>query len=718
MIACVWFAFSAAWGMFQIPGNGHSDSGSAATACFSAAIVRFKMLYPAGYAFQGTCPPPSAYYCHHPFGCFYATALLLWIFGEHDFVVHLPAILMSIGIPPLLYGIGRQLGGPVVGAVATFAYVVVPIAVGFTTLNALETPGIFGSLLFFWGHSVHQATRRTRFEVASLVGLSIACSADWSGYCLVAPLLGWSFLRAFVFPTRWTPHFDFKTYARWWALSAVIAVCTFLLWVGLFQRADKIGDWLAAGDLRGGGGIASLKAALEARKNWIDFSFTPLAIGLGKMAVPVVFVRLLLFRRDEEAYSLSVLLGATAQYVAFKGGADVHVFWPHQFAEYFALGMAQLSATVGSMTQRGCRFLTSPSRARTIGACAALVLGILPSLAMAPNAAQALLVWRRTGGRYDDNGARIRSDIDLLFVIKHLLVPSKRPDWVLDVSPSISWYWEHTWTWHGEQRPVTDPAASQPSTTTHPYWIGRASGLVSGEQTRIAGEAHVQAYGDIWVVDQRRPPAPIDAFHYEEREPNPFEWLVFGGWEPVREIGGIDPLQTWEWRVHLGQPSPAPTSGNESSLQNLRILHNVAVYTGATARVRELRAKIDAQLDRSVAADFDRGLQLIGVRVTHGVHPQIEILFLAGGAINPDSIFRVRSTIEARAPFSLIPVDPVDRDMAFPPRIPTKLWRAGFLYEIDVVLNHRIGVERYWGVWSNSQQRLDHHPVTNLATLR
>jgi hypothetical protein len=57
--------------------------------------------------------------------------------------------------------------------------------------------------------------------------------------------------------------------------------------------------------------------------------------------------------------------------------------------------------------------------------------------------------------------------------------------------------------------------------------------------------------------------------------------------------------------------------------------------------------------------------------------------------------------------------------MAFPPRIPTQLWRSGFLYEMDVVLNHRIGVERYWGAWSEpGLQRLDHQAVTTLATVR
>jgi hypothetical protein len=73
--------------------------------------------------------------------------------------------------------------------------------------------------------------------------------------------------------------------------------------------------------------------------------------------------------------------------------------------------------------------------------------------------------------------------------------------------------------------------------------------------------------------------------------------------------------------------------------------------------------------------------------------------------------------MQARKKLSLMPVDPTDREMAFPPTMPTKLWRAGFIYKIDAVLNHRIGVERYWGSWAGPH-RLDGQAQTTLAILR
>ncbi len=718
-LASAWFFFCAAWGMFQIAGAGHTDSGSIGNLGFSQAIVRFHILYPSDDWFSPTPPAPGTYFCHHPFGVFYVTSLFLWVFGNHDFVVHLPAIVLGAFVPPLLYGIFARYRGPVVGAVAACSYVVVPIAVGFANFTNLEIIGIFGSLLFFWGHTAHQQTRSGGHLAASLAGLALACSSDWCGYALVAPLIGWSLCRAFVFPLRWTPRFDFRPYAKWWALSASIAVATFFLWIALFYKADKIGDWIASGFTRGADGT-TLKAALDARKNWIDFSFTPFAIELGKLAAPLAIARLLLFRRDEEAYSLSILCGAVVEYVAFKKGADVHIFWPLYFAEYFALAMAQVASTAGEIAAALARIRLGPRapRAALAGAWVALVIGLLPSAAMAPDAARSLRVWRQTGGRYDDKGTLIRSDIDLLFVLENVIRKHQPPGALVDTNPSVNVYWEELWALQGGTRPQGDPGASSVAHAGEPFWIARASGLGSADQLRIAAMAHVRAYGDLWVVDQRQPPGPIDAGQLVEREPGPLEWLAYGDWEPMRVLGpGVDPLRTWDWRVHLDQPGPVPAPRETGDVDELRILHNAAVYEGDTARADRLRQKIEAQLDHGPAAAFD-GMRLVGVRLTHGAQPRLEVWFLPSARPKNDAMFRVRSAIDAPAKFSLIPPDTTDREMAYPPRIATKLWRPGFLYKVDVVLDHRIGLERYWGAWSyGGPGRLDGRPDTTLAII-
>lgn len=721
VVASAWFGFTAVWGMFGIPGGGHLGAGSMASIMASEHVVRWKIPYATWDWYTATAPDKSTYACHHPYGLFYLPAPLLWLFGHHDFVGNIPAVLINASIPPLLYGIARERWGPRIGAVAAASYVVVPLAVGYSNFWGLETLCIFGVLLFFWGHSRHMTTRKGRYLAASLIGAAIACSGDWIGYFIVGLLLGWSLLRAFVLPARLTPRLRFEPYARWWALSVSIAVATLLLWVGLFYKADKIADWLGSGAMRSGGGDLPLKLVLESRKNWIDFSFTPLAILVGKIAAPVCLLRVLITRRDEDTYAPALLAGAVVQYVAFKQGADIHIFWPLYFAPYFSLGLAQLVHTVawvvGAIARRFRRF--AASRALAVVAWTELVLGLAPVLAMAHDGVLSLWVWRRTGGRYDDRGALIRSDVEELEVIKQVVMPRKAPGTSIDIHQG--WYWHFDWQFQGKPNTAGMPVAGSTSVATHPFWIARASGLSSEEQRKIAHDVHVRVYGDVWLVDQREPPAPLDAYSMNEREPNPFEWLLYGGTERMRTAGtDPNPWLTWEWRTHLGQDAPAPT-GAPATLDQMRIAHNVAVSRGDAQGAETWRARIDAQIDRTIQSAFEPGLQLLGVRLTGGVEPRVESWFRVTAAPTADATFAVRSTIEKRAALSLIPVDATDREMAFPPSLPTALWKPGYIYETEAVLNHRIGRERYLGRWIGYgrwvPQRVDGAPETSLAVL-
>jgi hypothetical protein len=717
VVASAWFAFAAAWGMFGIPGGGHIGAGSAANTMAAEQMLRWKIIYPAGGWYTGVAPSKSDYICHHPFGQNYLLALSLWVFGHRDFVVHLPAVLMSAAMPPLLYGIAKERWGVPLGAVAAAAFVVVPIAVGFSNFTNLETVCIFGALLFFWGHSRHMTTGKRRYLLASLAGLLFVCSGDWVGYLLVAPTLAWALCRAFVLPAWATPAFRFAPYARWWALSIALVAGTFLLWVGLFYRADKIGDWLAAATMRGGGEGIPLEAVLQSRKQWLEFSFTPLAILLGRIAAPVCALRVLVYRRDEETYALGLLFGAAVQYVGFKNGADVHIFWPHYFAAYFALAFAQLVGTLASVVWGLARVL-APSRAGPAAAVTALTLGLLPALAMAHDAGPSLWVWRRTGGRYDDKGALIRSHVDMLFVLQEVVMPKTARGTGIDAHPSAHWGWEHDWKYQSQGN-VGGMPASGSVVATHPFWIARGSGLSSEEQKKIAAAAHVRVYGDTWIVDQREPPAPLDAYLLAEREPNPFEWFVYGGTEPMRSIGpSPDPWLTWEWRTHLGEPADLP-GGDPRTLDEMRIAHNIAVERHEVTAAERWLERLEAQLDRSVETRFTQGVRLIGIRAVGGVQPRLQAWFECTEPMAGDASFNVRSTIEARAPFSLVPPDSIVREMAWPPSLPTKLWRAGQLYKTEVVLNHRIGRERYWGYWAGATPpvRIDGDLHTTLEVL-
>jgi hypothetical protein len=359
-----------------------------------------------------------------------------------------------------------------------------------------------------------------------------------------------------------------------------------------------------------------------------------------------------------------------------------------------------------------------------VAGVAALAIGLVPIVAMAKDGVESLWVWRRTGGRYDDRGGLIRSHIDLLTVFEQVLLPRTQRGTPIDVHPSAQWGWEFQWTYQGVGNKADAPAVGAPGIAAHPLWVARASGLTAAEQQRIAEGAHVVVYGDAWVVDQREAPAPLEAHSLGEREPGPLEWLYYGGTEPMRIVGAAaDPWLTWEWRVHLGQRADPPT-GEPRTLDEMRIAHNVAIAAGDAAAAEHWLRAIQGELDAAPATAFTRGVRLLGVRVTGGVQPRVESWF-ERSSDEPigEASFDVRSTVEARAPWSLVPPDPTDREMAFPPSLPTKLWRPSFIYRTEAVLNHRIGRERYWGEWRARDSgavpvRLDGQRHTTLAVVR
>ncbi|MGH7297885.1 MAG: glycosyltransferase family 39 protein, partial [Polyangiaceae bacterium] len=644
------------------PGGGHIGGGSAGTFMAAEQMIRWKILYPARSWYTGIRPEGAALMCHHPYGQYYVPAVLYALLGHHDWTLHLPAIAISTAIPPLLYCVVKERWGAAIGAVAAAAYVVVPIAVGFACYWNLESICIFGVLLFFWGHSRHLATSRPRYLAASLAGLVVTCAGDWVGYLLVAPTLGWAFLRAFVLPRRLTPPFAERPYARWWALSVVIMVVLLAWWIGLFAYADQIPQWLSAEEGRGGGKLATLPEVLRGRAPWIDFSFTPLAILLGKIATPLVLLRWLALRRDDDTYAPGFLFGAVVQYVAFRKGADVHIYWPHYFAAYFALALAQLAGSIGIaagwIAGRLRRGLGPEERARLAGAIG-LGVGLVPALAMTHDAVASLWVWRRTGGRYDDHGNLIRSHVDMISVVAQVVMPRTRRGVPIDVHRSTAWGWEHTWKYQGVGVTADEPKVGAADAAEHPFWIAPASGLGSDAQRKIAAEAHVEVYGDAWVVDQRARAAPLDAYSMNEREPSALEWFLYGGTEPMRSAGHApDPWLTWEWRTHLGQQAAVP-AGEPRTIDEIRVAHDVAVATGDAAGAQRWRRAIDERLDHRFAADFSEGVRLVGVRAIGGVQPRVEVWFeRSGDEPLGDASFDVRSTMEARNPLSLIPPDP------------------------------------------------------------
>jgi 4-amino-4-deoxy-L-arabinose transferase-like glycosyltransferase len=695
IVASAWFALAACWELFGPMLAGHYAS-SASVGIIAENMLRWKIAGPV-WEYTATKPGPEMYYCHHPFGIFWTTAVLMKLLGRHDFICRLAPVLLSVATPPLLGAIGRAVWRPAAGAIAAAAFVVLPIDLAFAQFNALEVPVIAWSLLALWGAVRLSQTGKRRFLAASAFGALAALHADWPAFILVGELLALWTVRLFVLGPRAVepPIADMRRFAQQWALWASAAVLTAVYYLAVFQKSGKLGDFLGAGTMRSAGSEAPLAAVLASRRYWIELCFTPIAIALGKLGAVVSAVRLVALRREHEAIPLAVLVMATVQYVVFRQGADIHVFWPHYFAAYFALAMGALFATlapgVGLLRRlvARARRLPLPAFDPRAGKDGVIALGVLmlPVLAIARDGVPALRYARETGGRFNEKGLLIHSDGAKTAFLKWLdgRIPK---DARIEMHEGFKPTWSQTWT----LRRVTaiGRPAPRPGRVAGGVFLADTRFLLDDQQAGMVEGTHVVAVGPFWYAVPGEAPAPIDAFAIHEREPGPLEWYFVSGTEPHRDVAP-DPFLTWELRAHFGQMAVPPTA-EPSTFEERRIAHNVAVARGDSARAAALAAELEKEVTPLHAA-FDDGSEIVGARYHEGARSLLTLLVRAGGPTKGDVQLTVKSRVTARAPLSTTMPDPTEREVGLPLAIAPQRWRKGFLYADAVPIRKRPGTE-------------------------
>lgn len=681
LVAAVWFALAAGWEMFGPLLAGHYAS-AASMGIIAENMIRWHIPGPV-WEYTRTRPGPEMYYCHHPWGIFWTTAALMRVFGRHDFVCRLAPVLLSAATPPLLSAIGRAVWRPAAGAAAAAAFVVLPITLAFAGFNALEVPVMAWSLLGLWGFVRMTQTGRRRHLAAALLGSTLAIHADWPGFMLAGAVLGFALVRGFIAPRLFGPVAHPRRYAAWWIGSVVIAAATLGLYLALFQASHKLNDLVGSYGMRSSGNAAPLSAVLASRRYWIELSFTPIAIAIGKIGAVVCLVRLVVLRREHEWIPIAVLIMATAQYVIFKQGADIHIFWPQYFGAYFALAVGALVATAAPLL----------ARVRRIGdraPAAALAVAGLPLLAVARDGVPALRYAHETGGRFNEKGLIIDSDGDKTAWLARLdgAIPKGA---AVSMDDGMKATWAQVWTLGGR---IVSPGRPAPARGKGggSIYLADARYLPAGRADQLARDFHVEATGPFWMIDPARPAAPIDASSFREREPSWWERYFVSGTEPHREIAP-DPFLTWELRVHFGQPA-APPEIAPVTIDQKRIAHNIAIAAGDLARAAALRAEIQGAL-RPLDAAFDDGTRIVGTSFQDGARPLLSIWIEAGGPTAPDVQLTVRSKVTARAPLSTTMADPTDREVGLPLAIAPHRWKKGFLYVDPVAVRKRPGTEVY-----------------------
>jgi hypothetical protein len=689
--------------------GGHFASSAGIGVCADNMWRLHTFLPVLGYL-DGSGIATSSYYMHHPLGVFWTVAALGKVFGFHNWVLRLPAVIYVTGTAFFLSRLARDLWGPIEGGLAALAFVSLPITLGYASYHDLEQPVMFGCVVATWGYARFSRTWLDRYALASAAGLFFAVNHDWQGYVWAAFFLGWLFVRGFVLPARVFGPVRPLPFGRYWALMAITAAVGFGIEVMALQASGQLADLLGSGAGRTAGNAAPLAVVLAARRFRIELMFTGLAIGLGKLALPVILARAARRRDELELLPLWLLLAAVVQYVVFKQGADVHIFWPHSFAAYLGLAVGALAATARDVTAWMATRLPPGGLerfARRAAPWAGLVLVGLPTGFVLHDGLSTVRLARETGGRFAEGNQELRVDVAQALLWFRKRVPATSG---VAYHPSVPTTWALQW----EMRPALaydhEPVGAIPPGAR--TYVLDAHATTVADMRAAASRYHVNAVGSFWLIDPREPHAPLTGYSFAEHEPSILERLSLGWVEPVREVVP-DPFVTWEWRTMMGQAAPAPTD-TPRTLEQIRIAHNIAVARGDKAGAARWRAALTARFDVPVHATFENQTELMGGVRHRGAERGFTYYFLAG-VFKQDLKFTVHGRVTAPPRLSTLPADTTDLDYAPNPAWPTTLWIPGGIYSYHVIIRKRPGTERLEGGWASLLHRTDAPGPINLG---
>lgn len=686
-LASVGFAVAAFWELADSFAAGHF---AAASAVCTAGENMWRWGVAAPVTHQLSQPPaPSEFYCHHPWGIFWVSAWFMKLLGHHAWACRLPAALQSALTVPALYLTARALWSPLAGAVAALSFAVLPIALSFSGFNGLEVPAIFGTVLAIWGYARFRHRYRVGDAALSLAGLVYGICADWPVIVFASGMLGSILLGVFLV-RRWTTPADRRQTAAFWALAAV--ACTAVIGAHLYAFATlgQLNEWLAQGGRRSSGVHTPLALVLAARKFWIEVSFTGLSIWVGKLALPVLVLRTLLRRNELEALPLSVFAMALFQYLVFKQGADVHIFWPHYFALYFALACAALA-------QSGLDVARSASRRWPWTGKIGLSYGILAlftllSLLILPDGLRALGYAHRSGGRFNENGRLIKPDKDKVAALEWL-TRSWLPGAGVALHPGMR---QSLWVDWSLQRPVTTVSQLPRGigTARDRYYVADLRFTSGAEQDALAASYSSTVVGPFLAIDRAAPAGVLQAFSVDRSPPSAFESYFVSSNHAQRRVNP-DPFLTWELRDRFElAPNPEPTAA-PTGTEQLRIAHNMAVSRGDSQRANRLLTALLAGCDRSRARQFGRGNDLLGTRLESDGSLVFSVYVRAAGAEPSELELIMQSVVSQAPPFTLVDRDPAIAEVGMPFTVPPSRWKPGYVYASITEIIRRIGSERW-----------------------
>ena len=372
------------------------------------ADLRWHILYPAWDWYTGHAAGQDRVHLPSPVrAVLRARRSSCGCFGHRDFVVRLPAALMSRACRRCSTGSRARSGGAAAGAVAAASYVVVPIAVGFSNFLNLETFCIFGAIALLLGAlAPHGRPGARRHLVASLSGVCLRVLGRLGGL----PARGADARLGVAAGLR--PARARSRRASGSGRTPLVGACRSASSPGhapalaraCSRRPSRSATgsgrrWAAAAARGRSSRTCSRRASTGSTspsRRWPSRS----ASSRRRCACCALFVT----RRDEETLRASACSSGRRSSTWSSSRAPTSTSSGRiYFAPYFALALAQLVPR--GRRRRRLASVRRLSRRRAAGGGVGRARARpRAGAAMARDGVPSLWVWRRTGGRYDDNG--------------------------------------------------------------------------------------------------------------------------------------------------------------------------------------------------------------------------------------------------------------------------------------------------------------------------
>ncbi|MFB0536466.1 MAG: ArnT family glycosyltransferase [Anaerolineae bacterium] len=111
------------------------------------------------------------------------------LFGIHEWSIRLVPLLTSLGLLPLVFWLGRKLGGKGIALIASLFFALLPVQAYYSALPVPHILGSFFSWLTIASYLRWVETRSTKWYAAIYPSFILAALSDWPSYFVVPPLL-------------------------------------------------------------------------------------------------------------------------------------------------------------------------------------------------------------------------------------------------------------------------------------------------------------------------------------------------------------------------------------------------------------------------------------------------------------------------------------------------------------------------------------------------